>query len=349
MQEAEIQIIQDDNQVNRNCKTCNAKIGKGKQYCEPCRKARKHKPRTDEQRAKERERAIRLGHVKNPMKWLDSANFHFKRDESGSIKEKFCTGCETWKAPDSFGKRKDTPSGLVARCKSCYYQQHKKYQKPKEAPRINCVDCGALVVKRGKSQRCKECACERDKSRRIKRIEESRISNQTIHVITHRECVCCKQTKPLSMFAKNGDVLTLKIRPRSCNECKDSKERSGVKRARKNPKHKVRNNISKSFREIMKSVKRGGSCRLSSILGCTTAYFRIHLESQFKKGMRWENYGTTWHIDHILPSSSFDHNDQEQVKRCWHYTNLRPLCAIENIIKSDTIITCQPELLLCMA
>lgn len=102
---------------------------------------------------------------------------------------------------------------------------------------------------------------------------------------------------------------------------------------------------SNRFRAILKNpnTKRNHAIDL---IGCTSEQLKLHLESQFKKWMTWNNYGIKWHVDHITPCSTFDHTDKDQVRRCWHYSNLRPLCAIENIKKSDTIITCQPELLL---
>jgi hypothetical protein len=51
--------------------------------------------------------------------------------------------------------------------------------------------------------------------------------------------------------------------------------------------------------------------------------------------MSWENHGE-WHIDHIRPCASFsDLTQLEQQKQCCHYTNLQPLWAIDNILKSD--------------
>lgn len=44
-----------------------------------------------------------------------------------------------------------------------------------------------------------------------------------------------------------------------------------------------------------------------------------------KLNLRWEDHGTFgWHIDHIKPVRDFDLTDPEQVKKCFHYTNLRP-------------------------
>lgn len=57
-----------------------------------------------------------------------------------------------------------------------------------------------------------------------------------------------------------------------------------------------------------------------------------HLEKQFKKGMTRENHGL-WHIDHIIPISSFDLTKPEQQIKCFHYTNMQPLWAKENLSK----------------
>ena len=75
-----------------------------------------------------------------------------------------------------------------------------------------------------------------------------------------------------------------------------------------------------------------------SLLGCSIEYFRGYLENKFKDGMTWNNYNE-WHIDHIIPCAGFDLTDKQQQKICFHYTNLQPLWAIENIKKSDKILT----------
>jgi hypothetical protein len=68
------------------------------------------------------------------------------------------------------------------------------------------------------------------------------------------------------------------------------------------------------------------------ILGCSFKKAKEYLESKFKDGMSWENYGK-WHIDHIRPLTSFDLSDENQQLEAGHYTNLQPLWASENIRK----------------
>ena len=48
--------------------------------------------------------------------------------------------------------------------------------------------------------------------------------------------------------------------------------------------------------------------------------------------MNWENRNL-WHIDHIKPCCSFNFSDQKQLKECFHFTNLRPLWAKDNMEK----------------
>lgn len=72
----------------------------------------------------------------------------------------------------------------------------------------------------------------------------------------------------------------------------------------------------------------------TKMLGCTVEELKAHLESLFQPRMSWDNHGE-WHIDHIKPCSKFDLTDPEQQKICFHYTNLQPLWAIDNIRKSN--------------
>lgn len=74
-------------------------------------------------------------------------------------------------------------------------------------------------------------------------------------------------------------------------------------------------------------------------LGCSIEDFKKHIESLWKPGMNWENYGIEgWHLDHIIPLASFDLIDREQFLKACHYTNIQPLWAIDNLRKSSKLI-----------
>lgn len=101
-------------------------------------------------------------------------------------------------------------------------------------------------------------------------------------------------------------------------------------------------------RQIGRRIKKGGSkfARSEALLGCTFEEFRQHLERQFRRGMKWQNYGRAWHIDHIIPCSAFDLTRPEHVRQCFHFTNLQPLWAKANIRKGAKITDPQLKLLL---
>jgi len=103
----------------------------------------------------------------------------------------------------------------------------------------------------------------------------------------------------------------------------------------------VKKNLSSRIRFALKAqgTKKDGMSTVK-LIGCSTQFLKEHLEKQFQPGMSWENYGMVdgntmngWHIDHILPCKSFDLKDPEQVKMCFHYTNLQPMWAPDNVRK----------------
>lgn len=73
-----------------------------------------------------------------------------------------------------------------------------------------------------------------------------------------------------------------------------------------------------------------GNCR--SLIGCDATEFRRYIESLFRPGMSWQNK-QEWHIDHIIPVSAFDLSTEEGQQAAFHYTNMRPLWAHENLKK----------------
>lgn len=108
---------------------------------------------------------------------------------------------------------------------------------------------------------------------------------------------------------------------------------------KKDPKKR----ILKSLRNRIIKVLRGTSKSDSTLklLGCSVEDFKFHLEKQFYSDISWDNYGLRWHIDHIIPCAAYDLSIEEDQRKCFHYTNMRPLLAEENLSKNDKVI---PEL-----
>jgi len=104
------------------------------------------------------------------------------------------------------------------------------------------------------------------------------------------------------------------------------------KRRVKDISFRILSNTRRRIIHALKSNKK--SSKTFDLLGCDIVFLKQYLESKFKDGMCWENYGLKgWHIDHIKPCYLFDFKNIEEQKQCFHYTNLQPLSAIDNLIK----------------
>lgn len=99
---------------------------------------------------------------------------------------------------------------------------------------------------------------------------------------------------------------------------------------------KINGNISTAIWRTIKGNKNGK--HYETILGYKLQDLIKHLESKFKPGMAWGNYGR-WHIDHIIPISlwEFESYQDREFKQCWALCNLQPLWARENIAKKNKI------------
>lgn len=88
--------------------------------------------------------------------------------------------------------------------------------------------------------------------------------------------------------------------------------------------------------------KSGGKRKVKALddLGCSLPEFRSRLERLFLPGMTWDNFGSLWHIDHVVPFWLARPLTPDRLRKLCHYTNLRPLLASDNRKRN-----CKSELL----
>lgn len=118
---------------------------------------------------------------------------------------------------------------------------------------------------------------------------------------------------------------------------KNRKELSAkyLNKLKTDPKEKLKHTFRCRFRKLIKGHHKHNS--VLNYLGCDIIFLKKWLENNFRDGMTWENHGVVWHVDHIIPCSFFDFGCEEDLKKCWHYTNLQPLLVVENLTKGDKI------------
>lgn len=102
------------------------------------------------------------------------------------------------------------------------------------------------------------------------------------------------------------------------------------------PDKKFRRVVSGRIAIALKNNSGEKAYKTLEYLGSSIETARAHIEENFEEGMTWENHGE-WHIDHIIPCAHFDLTDPEEQKKCFHYTNLQPLWAHDNLSKGDKL------------
>lgn len=113
-----------------------------------------------------------------------------------------------------------------------------------------------------------------------------------------------------------------------------------LEKAKNRYKDDIQYRMRRLLRSRLKNAIRVNSKTGSAVqdLGCSVSELKTYLESQFKDGMSWDKLGEI-HIDHKIPLALFDLSDRQQLLRAFHYTNLQPLWAEDNLKKGVKILT----------
>jgi hypothetical protein len=157
-----------------------------------------------------------------------------------------------------------------------------------------------------------------------------------------KKCLDCSELLPVDAFItnKSPSCFNCIVRARKARKSAAEKKlqhsryvsRLYQKHRRQNPIHRA---IHNARNRIYMALKFGIGKKATSkqYLGCDWEILISHIESKFKPGMSWANYGMFgWHLDHIKPISAFD---PKEIEKSFHYMNLQPLWCHENWSKND--------------
>jgi hypothetical protein len=164
-------------------------------------------------------------------------------------------------------------------------------------------------------------------------------------------CTICNISKSLENFYNSPKHKNGKLQ--GCKECRKNKERSkytgdyhknrlqnlspeqkflrtqqlteNARKRRKDPNTKLKEALRARIYNSMRNNKNNTSLEY---LGCSIDEYKIHLQNQFTPEMNWENWGSYWEIDHIVPLSKGG---------TFHFTNTQPLTITNNRKKSNKI------------
>lgn len=202
------------------------------------------------------------------------------------------------------------------------------------------LDCFSPNGKGGLKPVCKTCRCEQQKQRRESNIEKYKTKDKEYHE-KNKET---RNKKARDYREKNKEHLNAYAREKYAKNKEKVKEyhqnrkpiRNAVKKLhlQNNPQAKIKERLMTRMSDALKNKQRH---KMSKLLGCTPDLLKKWLEQNFYGDITWENYGTIWHIDHVVPVAFFDLTNLDEQLVCFHWSNLRPLYASDNISKGDKL------------
>lgn len=214
-----------------------------------------------------------------------------------------CSICKNAKSFKEFYESKNNPFSVESTCKDCKNDRGK--ERYKENPDPHKAICKSYYEEHK----------EEHNQRTIAYINDP---NHPEHKEKHR-------------------AGTKKYMHENRDKFRDRETKYKQNRLKNDPKLRISHNISTYLRTSLNGQKHGR--HWENLLGYTLQDLTFHLESKFDDKMTWDNYGSYWHIDHIVGIANFNYSsyEDEAFKKCWSLQNLQPLYGPDNCSKGDII------------
>jgi hypothetical protein len=251
------------------------------------------------------------------------------------METKVCSKCGEEKPVSEFFKNKQSKSGLYPSCKKCKMSTTKKW-KNSNRDHVNSWNKDWSDKNRDKVRECNRRWYKANSEKVIERTEKYRKAHPEISRKSVRKWYR-KNKEHVSEYnleygRKNNwkhQKGWVKNNPEKIKKIRSEYRKKKILDPHFRLSHRMRG-------AVRKSLKGNKDCQTMKMLDFTIAELREHLESQFKIGMSWDNYGIDgWHIDHKIPQSVFNFKTPDDIdfKKCWALSNLQPMWAKENLKK----------------
>ena len=256
-------------------------------------------------------------------------------------KSKICTKCGEEKLLGEFGKLKKGKYGKRYTCKLC----RKQYQ---EANKEKIAEQRKQYRKENKEQIKQYREANKEKITEYRKqysqdnkekVVESRKKYYEANKekISKRDKQYRKENKEklVESRKKYYEANKEKIAEYSKQYSQDNKERTNERartRRKNDEQYRIRCYLSSSLWSALNNVGKTKNASILTYIGCSIEFMQEHLNSTKKP-----DWGDDLHIDHIIPQSLFDHTNEEEIKKCWNWRNLRYLPAKENTSKQNAL------------
>jgi len=258
-----------------------------------------------------------------------------------------CSKCEESKVIESFGKR----GNICRECRNSkrrdQYKTNTEYIKNNDTDYKICSTCNENKqienFYKKDSCVCRDCNNLRRREK-YKNDEEHR--KKLINVASE-----FKHKKVLENQQKRQEEqLKIGIDNKECEYCHEIKNKVRFRHNRLKCKDCERDHPIEKFKRVIRS--RIHSCLKSKnnsknkhsveYLGCSSSEYSKWLFN-YNPDYNLENHGKVWHIDHVIPLSTFDLESEPQQLIAFNWRNTMPLSVKDNLAKNRKIIKEQVE------
>jgi hypothetical protein len=84
-------------------------------------------------------------------------------------------------------------------------------------------------------------------------------------------------------------------------------------------------------------IERNKCHQYAPYFGLDIEKFRLWIETQFANGLDWTNFSQKWQIDHFVSVNHFDFNSEQDLRLCWHFTNIRVNPVLHEATRTDLL------------
>lgn len=253
------------------------------------------------------------------------------------METKICKSCNIEKKVNCFGIVNKSKDGLNSLCKECRNINAKTYnknnnQKIKQIRKKWYIENKKKVSDKMKDYYFKNSDKVKERVLKHKKENPNKIKeiNKNYYIKNYEKIKQYNKTYYNNNFEK--------ISQQKSEYKKQNREKFNnlyKEKYNNDPFFKLTEVVRNRVRDFLKSKNITKNNKTFDIVGCSPEFLKEHIEKQFTDGMSWDLMGEHIHIDHIIPLSSA--NSEEEIYKLCHYTNLQPLWAEDNLKKYNKI------------
>lgn len=218
-------------------------------------------------------------------------------------------------------------------CRSKKYQDQVKELIVKNDPTVNEILCGKCSIKLTPENQvkgrkcCKPCDNQRrNESKKLHKEETHK--QQKVYYEKNKEKI---KEYYKEHYVKNKDKYLENNQKWRKDHKDENNEKERIRRSL-DENHRIKKNLRRRLYNCIKKDR-----PTMEYIGCDLDFLKKWLSYRFTDEMTFQNYGPYWHIDHVIPCSKFDLENEDEIKNCFVWYNLQPLEGNLNLSKNNNM------------